>query len=408
MMTWLREKFGSILVTGIIALVGFVFVFFGLVSPKSTRGLHEGAVAGTVNGDSVSIAEFNREYNRRIEMFRGMAGGKITEEQLKQFKIKERVFQELANRKLMIQEAKNMGMISSDEEIKDRVMEIEAFKKDGRFDLITYRKVLESNNYTPGSFERMMREDLAVQKWSDYFRRRARVTDAEIKRHFIASGDKRMLKYVQITTEAAKKGITIDPKAIDAYLADSGKLAIAKSQFELRKARDFAGKDFESAKREVARDLLASEKIEEVQKLIGSLADQVVPLLQGDAANDAKINSLLKPYGATVKKTAWLGNESGYLAGIGESKELSNDAFKAKSPIDAKNGGTAKKYTSAGWTVVALVVDSQRADLSELEKSREAILRQLVYRKEQEMMSEWMRKVQSKAKIETNAAVIGS
>lgn len=58
--------------------------------------------------------------------------------------------------------------------------------------------------------------------------------------------------------------------------------------------------------------------------------------------------------------------------------------------------------------MVALVVDSQKADLTELEKSREAILRQLVYRKEQEMMSEWMRKVQSKAKIETNAAVIGS
>lgn len=408
MMTWLREKFGTILVSGIIGLITFVFVFFGIISPKSTRGLHEGAVAGVVNGDNITIAEFNREYNRRVEMFRGMAGGKISEEQLKQFKIKERVFQELANRKLMIQESERQGLVSADDEVKDRIMEMEAFKKDGRFDVISYRKVLEANNYTPSSFERMIREDLSVQRWSEYFRKRARVTDAEIKRFFIQSGDKRMVKYVQLTPEAAKKGIEVAPTAIDAYLADAGKAAIVKNQFELRKSRDFAGKDFDSVKREIARDLLASEKIEEVQKIIAALSEKVVPLLGADTSQDSKLQALLKPYGLQVKTTSWISNEGGYIAGLGENKELSADIFREKSPIDGKNGGKAKKYVTAGSTIVALVIGAQKADLAELESSREAILRQLVYRKEQEMMVEWMRKVQSKAKIETNPAVIGT
>src|SRR5919106_4957840 len=98
MLTWIREKFGTVVIGAIIGFIAFVFVFYGVFSPKSTRGLHEGAVAGTVNGDPISIAEFNRELNRRLEFFKNIAGGKISEEQLKSFKIREGVFQELANR----------------------------------------------------------------------------------------------------------------------------------------------------------------------------------------------------------------------------------------------------------------------------------------------------------------------
>ena len=51
MLTWIREKFGTVVISCIIGLIGFVFVFLGVFSPKATRGLHEGAVAGTVNGE---------------------------------------------------------------------------------------------------------------------------------------------------------------------------------------------------------------------------------------------------------------------------------------------------------------------------------------------------------------------
>src|SRR3954470_19314942 len=118
MLSWIREKFGTLLVGAIIGLIAFVFVFLGVFSPKSTRGLHEGAVAGTVNGDAISIPEFNREFNRRMEFFKNMGGGKLTDEQLKSFRIREGVFHELANRKLLIQEAQHQGLIAADEEVR--------------------------------------------------------------------------------------------------------------------------------------------------------------------------------------------------------------------------------------------------------------------------------------------------
>src|SRR5277367_5599675 len=110
MLSWIREKFGTVIIGGIIGFIAFVFVFYGVFNPKSTRGLHEGAVAGTVNGDPISISDFNRELNRRIEFYKRFSGGKLSDEQIKAFRVREAVFQDLATRKLLSQEAHSQGM----------------------------------------------------------------------------------------------------------------------------------------------------------------------------------------------------------------------------------------------------------------------------------------------------------
>src|SRR4051794_38327248 len=109
----IRTKFGTVIISGIIGLIALVFVFYGVVNPRATRGLHEGSVAGTVNGDSISIADFNRELKRRTDFFRGlMGGGQISDEQLKAFHVKGMVFEELVRRKLLLQEAERQGLLA--------------------------------------------------------------------------------------------------------------------------------------------------------------------------------------------------------------------------------------------------------------------------------------------------------
>ncbi|MCM2322467.1 MAG: SurA N-terminal domain-containing protein, partial [Oligoflexia bacterium] len=158
MFIWIREKFGTVVIGGIIAFIAFVFVFSGVFNPKATRGLHEGAVAGKVNGDSITIGEYNRALSQRVEYFKNMTGGKLTEDQIKAFRLRDLVFQDLVRRKLLVQEAGRKGMLASDEQVRDSIREIPAFQKDGKFDLVTYKRVLEANQYSAGTFERMVRE----------------------------------------------------------------------------------------------------------------------------------------------------------------------------------------------------------------------------------------------------------
>jgi peptidyl-prolyl cis-trans isomerase D len=405
-MNWFREKFGTVVVTAIIGFIAFVFVFYGVFNPRATRGLHEGAVAGTVNGDSISIAEFNRAFNQQAEFFRQMSGGKLSEEQIKQFHLRESVFQQLVRRKLMAQEAGRLGMVASDEEVKEKIQEMPVFQKDGRFDLPTYRQVLEANNYSPGTFERMMRDDLSVSQWESYFKARVHASEEEVRSEFLVSNDKRDVKYLVVTHDAGKKDVKVDDEAVKKFLADPAKLNIAKSQFEARKAKDFKTMTFEQARETLAREIIQGEKFDDVRKNSERIADQALGMLTADKAGDAKLNAAFKSYGLEVKSTGMITGKSGYVPGVGEAKDLMKDAFAAKSPIDAAHGGKAKKYAVAAGTVVALLVGAESPDLTKLEGQRESLIKQITSRKERELMEAFNKKLMEKAKIDPNPAVI--
>jgi hypothetical protein len=407
MLTWIREKFGAVVIGGIIAMIGFVFVVSGVFDFGSRKLGRGGAYAGTVNGDPIALAEFNRAYQRKIEFFQNLMGGnKLSEEQLKAFRLREGVFEELVRRKLMVQEAEKRGMIPAEAEIRQKISEIPAFQASGRFDVATYKQVLQANGYTPGSFERLMREDLSVQRWESFFRGRAHVSEAEIRKQYVASHDRRNIKYVLLTSEAGRRDVKIPDEEVSKYLADAAKLNVLKGQYEARKDTTYKGKSFDDVKGHLARDALASQKTDEIRRANEKIAGEVLGALTADKAGDARVNALLKPYGVEVKQTGMVTRSQPYLPGIGEAKELVTDAFAAKSPILASQGGKPKKYTSASWVLVALVTESESPDLTKLETDRTQIARTTAARKERELMDGWLKGLQESAKIDMNASVV--
>lgn len=406
MLEWMRVTFGPVLIGIIISFIAVVFVFYGVFSPKSTRGLHSGTVAGVVNGDSISLSEFNRALNQRIEFFKQMTGGTVTEEQIKNFRIKEGVFNELVNRKLLSQEALRMGLQAGDEEVKERIRQMDVFQKDGKFNPTHYSQVLTANNFTPSSFERMMRDDLLMQHMSDYLKGRARVTDEEVRREFLVSHQKRNIKFVLLTPESGKKGLKISVEEIKKYLSDSTKLNLVKSRFESSKDTEFKGKKFEEAKEKIAEAVLASEKHAEIKKINDDLAEQILGLIKVDKAADSRINTLLKPFGVEVKTTGMVNRSQKFLPGMGDAGQILAEAFDKKNPINPVQGGKPKKYNLPSGVVVALVSESETPDLSKLEGEREKLMKQLVSKKEQDLYESFLKQATKKAKIEKNAAVV--
>ncbi len=404
MLEWIRHRFGKVIISVIIGGIALVFVFSGVFNPKATRGLHDASVAGTVNGEAVGIPEFNREYNRRIEMFRNMAGGKISDEQLKMFGIKKVVFRELAQRKLMVQEAERQGISASDEAIKSQIVSMPVFQKDGHFDVATYKAVLQGNNYSPWTFEKLIKEDLSTQHWNDFFSRQVHASDQEVQKEFLLNEDKRNVKYVLLTAESGRKGVQVSDSDVAAFLKDAGNLNKSKAQFEGQKETRYKGKSFEDSKTAVAREILSAEKVADVQKVNEKLAGQVAELLGTGKAGDAKVNELLKSYGVTVKETGLVSQLGVSFPGLGEAKEVARDAFSPKSPLA---DGKSKKYVLPAGTVVATVVGSQTADTAKLEKERPALIRQIAQRKERELFEDWMKKLTEKARIDINESVVG-
>lgn len=409
MLTWMREKFGTAVITGIMVLLGGVFAFYGILTPRATRGLHEGAVAGTVNGDPIGLREFNQALDRRMEFFKSIAG-QLSDDQLRSMRASQAqaVFRELAEKKLMVQEAYKDHMTAPDDDVRAAIEEIPSFQKDGHFDLATYKRLLADNGYTVGGFERMVREDLSAQEWRNYFQRRALVSDAEARDDFLASHDKRDIEYVLITPDTGSKGVTVKPEEIGKFLSDPGELNIVRARYESGKGTTYKGKTFDQVKNEVAEELIASQKLPEIRKINQGLADQVQELLKGGGKVDPRINALLKPYGAQVRSTGMVARQGILIPGAGEVKGLAADAFASPSPIDPARGGKPKRYSTPGsGFLIAWVTGAETPDLSRFPAERERIIQGIASKKEREMMESWLQNLAKKAKIDPNPAVLG-
>ena len=347
----MRGKVGGWIITGFIGFVALVFALEGVFSPKSTRGLHEGSVAGTVNGEPISIGDFNKAYERKVEMLKGMMGGKISDEQLKMFRVRDSVFGELAQQKLMAQAALSSGRQPSDEAVRQEISGMSYFQKDGKFDPAQYRATLAANNYTTAMFERMIREQLAVQDWTESFANQIRVSDAEVRDEYLRSKNIRSFKIVSIPASAPaakekdEKGPGLTPKAA---------------------------------------------------------AEKVATMLKADPKSDAAVNAFLKPFGVTVRDNPSVPESSGFVPGAQDHPELVKDLFGANGlPV-----GKAKIYESPSRITVVLVTDAKKPDLAKFDAEKKDAQLELKSRKERELLNEVVKKLTEKAKIDKNPAVV--
>lgn len=341
-----RGKIGGYLVIVIIGFIALVFAFEGVFGPKSTKGLHEGSVAGTVNGEPITIGDFNRAVERKVEMLKGMMGGKITDEQMKMFRIREGVFQELAQQKLMAQAALDSGRAPSDEAVRHEIMNLPYFQKDGKFDPVQYKGTLEANRYTPAIFEKMIREQLAVQDWTRSLSNQIRVSDAELKEEFLLSQNQRSYKYVSIPADApAQKGMT--PK---------------------------------------------------------QAAERVATMLRSDKKSDQAVDEFLKPFGVQVMDSPSVAENAPYLAGVQENPVIVKELFAKEGGLKV---GQAKVYDAPTRILVVLVTGMKTPDPAKFESSRTELLQQVRARKERSLMNAVLKKLTGDADIVKNSAVVG-
>ena len=406
MFSKIRKSFGPLFVGLIIGFIAFVFIFYGIFNPKATRGIHEGAVAGLVNGEKISLSEFNRAYEQRLEMFKSFGGGKLTDQQLKMFRVRESTFDSLVERKVLVQQSRELGLIAGDEQVRSAMREMAVFRNAGGFDPLKYEQVLRANRYSPASFEQLIRDDLSVQALQSSFRDKVRISEAELKAEFLRQGEKRELKYVLLTTEMGRKRFQIPSDEVQKFLADEKNLNLLKGQYEREKDTTYRGKDFEKVKASLAEAQVARSKSSEIRALNEKIADEVAGLLTAEPASDAKVQAMFKDLGATVKSTGLVPRSQSFIQGLGDTRDLFADAFSANAPIDSTRGGKAKRYSTPAGIVVAVVVKSESADESKLPSERNALLKQLIEQKQREFFSGWMKSVKDQAKIEKNPDVV--
>ncbi len=179
----------------ILAFLSTIFVVWGL-GPNET----EGNFAVKIDGETLSYAEYRNFYDSSMATLRDTYGAGF-EEFVDENDMEKMILNDYIDRYLLIEEAKRIGVIASDEEVISFVSSIPSFNTNGVFDPILYQEILASNRMSPAMFEESVRDDVYLSKIRDFISTAGLVvTDKEIELEYKARTTTRNISYALIPT----------------------------------------------------------------------------------------------------------------------------------------------------------------------------------------------------------------
>lgn len=140
-------------------MMGFIAISFIVGMGWWGFGEHSGSVVATVGDQSVSVDEFKRAYENTYRFYKEKVPGEFKDETIKQY-----VVEQLVDQRVWLIAAHDMGLSVSDEELRNSIMQIPDFQKNGRFDPEHYQRLLAANHLTPAMFEAVQAKELLSLK----------------------------------------------------------------------------------------------------------------------------------------------------------------------------------------------------------------------------------------------------
>ena len=201
----------------IILFLGIIVVTFALfVGSGKFRDQGAGDIA-EINGESISQREFAIQYERALERYRQMFKGSLTPEMIKGLNIRGSLLEELIQKKLMLQEARSLGLTATDEDLAEQLALVPEFQVGGRFSKDRYLQILQSNRLLPAEFEEEQRDQLTIQRLYSVLVDSVRVSDAEVRDRYKIDQEKINLSYIKLPVSNFTSQVNLTDDDIKKY-----------------------------------------------------------------------------------------------------------------------------------------------------------------------------------------------
>jgi peptidyl-prolyl cis-trans isomerase D len=166
----IRKNSQSWFIKALLSAIVIVFISWG-VGSFSARKLQ---VVVRVNGEVISDQDFQHAYQNVQRIYSRNSQASPPDAVLR-----ERTLDQLITARLLMQEAQRLGLMVTQEELRDSIAAIPDFQVDGRFNRDLYLRVLQASQVTPPGFEAAQSEDLLVRKVQQIIASGAQVTEAQ-------------------------------------------------------------------------------------------------------------------------------------------------------------------------------------------------------------------------------------
>jgi len=183
---------------GITILLGIIIIVFVAFYGGSKYRDPATAEIAEVNGEIISQREFALQYERAVERYREILKGSLTREMIKGLNLRSNLVEELIQKKLVLQEARGLGLTATDDDLANHLGKAPEFQIAGRFSKDRYLQILQANRLVPGQFEEEQRDQLTMQRLYGVILDAVHVTDAEVRDRYRLDQEKLNLYYIKL------------------------------------------------------------------------------------------------------------------------------------------------------------------------------------------------------------------
>lgn len=242
MLNLMRKHARNWLMKIILGIIIVVFIFyFGSMGDKQRAER-----IAMIDGKPIVYADFQREYQKLVDVYRQRFGQGLTDEMLKTLNLKQQALDNLVNQAVVLLKAEAMNVVVTDEEVKAMILAYPGFQRSGAFDQRTYEQTLRSNKMTPDEFETIQRTMLIAMRVEDLIRGGVRVSDQEVHDLYRMQNEKVNVDFIQISPKTFTGGIKTAPADLEAFLKSQEAQFRVPEQVQI-KYLAFMGRDYAAA-----------------------------------------------------------------------------------------------------------------------------------------------------------------
>jgi peptidyl-prolyl cis-trans isomerase D len=200
--------------------LGLVIAAFIILYIPALTGVDQGSpgeVLGSVGGVPITVGEFQRAYLQRRQLYERLYQGRLDAAALQSLGLENQVFEGLVGERLVLLEAKRLGLSVDDGSIARRLASAPEFQHDGRFiGAAEIRRLLELQGRTVKDFEEELRRGLLREKLETLVTAGVSTTPAEVEQEFRRRNEQVKVEYVLVDAARFRPDVSVEDAEIQA------------------------------------------------------------------------------------------------------------------------------------------------------------------------------------------------
>ncbi len=216
MLQTIRDQVKGWLAVVIFTIMIIPFAFWGINYYFDQAG---GVIAIEVNGEEITLADFQRAYQDMRQQWQSISGAPVEEEA--ESLIKKRVTEDLIQTELLKQAGNKTGLYVGEEEVWQTIRQVPGFNDDSGFNISLFEIAANRSGLAPAGFLARIQQDMAVEQMRNALFSTDFVTQPEVSSYSRIVHQTRDFSYAMLSSDELKESIQVTDEQLQSYYEDN-------------------------------------------------------------------------------------------------------------------------------------------------------------------------------------------